>query len=124
MNSGDTRDAAFKRALEVICGALLGVSIISTLQLASLALDLPLTGAVYCFAVSTPILCFAFIRISLSHKKWTNYREHEAVVLTSVGILLSLVGLAAIIYHLSTGAGIVFAALSFLGILRTAFWDW
>jgi hypothetical protein len=111
---------AVDRVFEVVSGALIGVDIIALIQFVSLpALTVQLTVALYCFTVSIPLL--AFFVFSILVEKTRNcsldiwYKQFALVS----GMLGSLVGIGAILFHLSETAGAVFMVLCVIAIVLT-----
>jgi len=113
-------DAGGDAHRKTVIGAVLGFDLIVLLQLLTLSsLDKRLTVALYCFAISIPLLAL-HLRVLLLHAPFqrrvlTWYSPVAAIL----GLELSVIGLAAIIFHLSVRAGYTFAGFVIFGLIAS-----
>ena len=112
------KDHARAKAFEAALGALIGISTVLMIQLLSIpALDQPLTVSLYSVAVSIPTLSACLLmEISENHVRFTRQMWYRWPVIT-VGILATLVAIAAAFLHFSQLAAVVFITVSFWGLL-------
>ena len=103
---------------QVAFGALVGVNVIAVVELLGLSqLDNSLRVALYCFAISIPLLCAYLININFA-----NSYEHLTscwynVGAMAVGSLASIAGMASIFWHFSSTLGLLFVILCSFGII-------
>jgi hypothetical protein len=111
-------DKDVNKRMEVISGALIGVAAIAVVETVGITqLDWPLTVSLYSFTISIPLLSLAFL--SLMDESGYEYTVGDSwhVGAWLAGTLFSFVGLAAVICHHSFVATVLFAVLSFVGVI-------
>jgi hypothetical protein len=92
----------------IVVGASLGLNTLAVFQILGLSnLDNSLTLAIYCFAFSTPALA-AYLGV-LMDGEVGRIRERVGI-LAVLGGIASFIGLTAIFFHMTVGAGLVFLA--------------
>lgn len=107
---------------EIICGGLIGVNIIAIIQLIGLpVLDVQLTFALQCFAVSLPLLAFFVFSILIEKTRNCSIDIWYKTFFLGIGTISSLMGIGFLILHLSQTAATVFGigctlALAFTSI--------
>lgn len=96
----------------IVVGASLGLNILAVFQILDMPnLDSSLTLAIYCFAFSTPALA-AYLTVLMDGEVG---RIHERVgVLAVLGGIASFIGLTAVFFHMTVGAGLVFLGSTLL----------
>jgi hypothetical protein len=104
---------------KVASGALAGVSVVSIVQMLSVnSLDVPLKISVYSFAITIPALSAVFINTVVEdYYGGSRVRMPLLVIVTTIGYLAGLIGVAALFFHFAKYAGILFIVLSLLGIV-------
>jgi hypothetical protein len=104
--------------LEVISGVLIGVDTVAIIQLVGLDyLDGPLTDALYCFAISIPLLAFFVFCIRIEKTRKCSIDIWYKDVALFLGITGSPIGLGLLISHLSKTAAWIFAFLCGLAVI-------
>jgi hypothetical protein len=114
-----------RRFLEAICGALIGVAIVSVIELLGLPnLDRALTVALYCFAISIPSLTYYMMTVLLdaAAERASRYPLYNAMAFF-IGILASLTGVASLFVHFSYKLGLLFIVLCLLGFYGQKLYD-
>ena len=102
---------------QVAFGALVGAGVVAVLQFLSLSqLDNCLKFALFCFATSIPVLSTYLLNLFVctDYRKMAN-RWYNMVAMM-FGTLSFILGFAAILWHFSRIAGLVFGALCFIGL--------
>jgi hypothetical protein len=79
---------------------------------------------VYGFALSIPPLFLSFAQLAFGRKKLNTWRRWEGILLLTFGAMTAIGGIAAIFFHFSITAGILFTALVLIGIYRIAILDY
>jgi hypothetical protein len=111
---------AAEAVFEIICGGLIGVNIIAIIQLIGLpALDNSLTFALYCFAVSLPLLAFFVFSILIEKTRNCSVDIWYKGVFLAIGVVSTIFGIVALIAHLSQTAALVFSILCMVATLFT-----
>jgi hypothetical protein len=103
---------------EIIGGALVGVDIIGIFQLVTLhALDIPLTGALYLFVISLPLLAFFVFSLHVERTRSCSIRIWYKDIAAVLGIMSTVAALAFLIFHLSKIAAMIFGLLCGVSLL-------
>jgi len=113
-------DAPADTHRKTVTGAFLGFDLIVVLQLLTLtSLDKRLTVALYCFAISIPLLAL-YLRVLLLHAPFDRLTlTWYAPVASILGLDLSVIGLAAVFFHLSVMAGYAFSGFVVFGYIAS-----
>lgn len=110
----------WKREREITCGALIGLALISIVEMLGLpALDIPLKMSVFSFAISIPVL--SAVILCMTNDSVFNLKPHgEGIHLAwFFGVFMSFLGISGLFFHLSLFAGILFVVLSLTGLCIT-----
>lgn len=99
----------------LIPAGLLSISSLAVIQLLVMGeLSPRLNDAMYCFAVAIPALSFVLIAMEYKYGNESKTFFYSLMI----GVLSAFVGIFMIIFHISSGAGIVFGVMAFY----YAFW--
>lgn len=113
-------DKSYTTESQVMAGALIGIGVISLIQLLSVGvgqLDLPLKISLYCFSISIPFLSAYWLnsREASHHEYYVDaWYDTLAVVLGSIG---SITGICGLFWHFSWVMGVTFLAVILLGLI-------
>lgn len=109
-------DSSPRDADRLIYAGLLGLGAASIVQMLDKEdIDTPQRIAVYAFALAIPVLAVGLItdcarRAGASLSLWRD-------LVGILGAVVAVVGLGALFFHFGSGAGVIFAAGCFLGVI-------
>ena len=119
MDDDKVRKAA-ESMFEIICGGLIGIDIIAIIQMIGLPpLDSGLTLALYCFAISLPLLALFVFFVQIERTRKCSIDIWYKYLFLAVGIVCAPLGVGLLILHLSQTAAYVFGFLCFGGVVFT-----
>lgn len=119
MEENEISDYSLKME-RVLFGAPLSVYIIAVIQLLSISsLDLLLTIALYLFALGIPLLS-AILMINIIDSSFVPpTRTKSRTIITGIGLIASLLGIAALFGHFSAYLSLLFMGSSIIAVIYT-----